>query len=199
ELVGCWELMGKVVGVVWRWWSGLESRRKGVNVLAGNKERINSLPEYESFCFEIEPDQERLTSVVMNDISDDLSNDPLLEEVDLFLASDNSIPSGIGNIDDNLEGDIRFLEELLVDDSIPIPVNESSDFDNQDDPLFPRPPPKPPGAEFDFEPEIFLPYLIYPEVSLFVLSAGSEDIIFFTLASPFRAGGISLGWNFHML
>nr|GFB14263.1 hypothetical protein [Tanacetum cinerariifolium] len=37
ELVGCWELMGKAVGVVWRWWSGLESRRKGVNVLAGNK------------------------------------------------------------------------------------------------------------------------------------------------------------------
>nr|GEZ04972.1 hypothetical protein [Tanacetum cinerariifolium] len=37
ELVGCWELMGKVVGVVWRWWSGLESRRRGVNVLAGNK------------------------------------------------------------------------------------------------------------------------------------------------------------------
>nr|GFA90304.1 hypothetical protein [Tanacetum cinerariifolium] len=37
ELVGCWELMGKVVGVVWRWWSGLKSRRRGVNVLAGNK------------------------------------------------------------------------------------------------------------------------------------------------------------------
>nr|GFD22868.1 hypothetical protein [Tanacetum cinerariifolium] len=47
-----------------------------------------SLPEYDSFCFEIEPDQERL---IYLDILDDSSNDPLLEEVDLFL-SDNSIP-----------------------------------------------------------------------------------------------------------
>nr|GFA31707.1 hypothetical protein [Tanacetum cinerariifolium] len=89
----------------------------------------------------------------MNDIFDDSSNDPLLEEVNLFLASDNLIPSGIRNIDDNLEGDIRFLEELLIDDSIPNPVNESSDFDNQDDPLFLRSPPEPPDVEFDFEPE----------------------------------------------
>nr|GEX97663.1 hypothetical protein [Tanacetum cinerariifolium] len=44
----------------------------------------NSLPEYDSFCFEIEPDQERLISVVKNDISDDSSNDLLLEKVDLF-------------------------------------------------------------------------------------------------------------------
>nr|GEX00271.1 DNA mismatch repair protein MSH6 [Tanacetum cinerariifolium] len=47
------------------------------------------LPDYDSFCFKIEPDQERLISVVKNDISDDSSNDPLLEEADLFLASDN--------------------------------------------------------------------------------------------------------------
>nr|GEX62999.1 hypothetical protein [Tanacetum cinerariifolium] len=108
----------------------------------------------------------------MNDIFDDSSNDPLLEEVDLFLASDNLIPPGIRNIDDNLEGDIRFLEELHIDDSIPNPVNESSDFDNQDDPLFLRSPPEPPDVEFDFEPEIFLLYLIYPEVSPFLLSVG---------------------------
>nr|GEV45385.1 hypothetical protein [Tanacetum cinerariifolium] len=93
----------------------------------------NSLPEYDSFCFEIESDQERLTSVVKNDISDDSSNDPLLEEVDLFLALDNSIPSGIENINYDSEGDIYILEELLVDDSIPIPENESSDFDHRDD------------------------------------------------------------------
>nr|GFA89234.1 hypothetical protein [Tanacetum cinerariifolium] len=52
----------------------------------------NSFLEYDSFCFKIEPDQERMTSVFKNDISDDSTNDPLLEEVDLFLASDNSIP-----------------------------------------------------------------------------------------------------------
>nr|GEX59897.1 hypothetical protein [Tanacetum cinerariifolium] len=70
----------------------------------------DSLPEYDLFCFVIEPDQERL----INDISDDSSNDPFFEEVDLFLASDNSIPPGIENFADDSEGDIRFLEELLM-------------------------------------------------------------------------------------
>nr|GEW47933.1 hypothetical protein [Tanacetum cinerariifolium] len=78
----------------------------------------NSLPEYDSFCFEIEPDQERLINVLKNNIPDDSSNDPLLEEVDLFLASDNSIPPGIENFANDTEGDVRFLEELLIDDSI---------------------------------------------------------------------------------
>nr|GEV20883.1 hypothetical protein [Tanacetum cinerariifolium] len=108
----------------------------------------NSFTEYDLFCFEIKPDQERLINVVKNDISDDSSNDPLLKEADLFFASDNSIPPGIENIGYDLKGDIRFLEELLIDDSIPFPDNEASDFDN---PSFPRPPPEPPDA--DFEPD----------------------------------------------
>nr|GEZ24763.1 hypothetical protein [Tanacetum cinerariifolium] len=115
----------------------------------------NSFPEYDSFCFEIEPGQERLINVVKNDISDDSTNDPLLEEVNLFIASDNSIPPGIKNIGYDLEGDIRFLEELRVDNSIPnseneLSDNEASDFDN---PSFLRPPPEPPNAEFDLEPD----------------------------------------------
>nr|GEV72042.1 hypothetical protein [Tanacetum cinerariifolium] len=110
----------------------------------------DSLPKYDSFCFEIELDQEKLTSAVMDDISDDLTNDPLLEEADLFLAFDNSIPSGIENFGYDSEGDIRFMEELLIDDYILFPNNESSesDFDN---PSFPRPPLEPPDAEFDVE------------------------------------------------
>nr|GEY89571.1 hypothetical protein [Tanacetum cinerariifolium] len=110
----------------------------------------DSLPEYDSFCFEIEPDQERLINVVMNDISDDSSNDPLLEEADSFLASDNLIPPGIENFAYDSEGEIRFLEALLINNSISFPNNESSesDFDN---PSFPRPPPKPPDADVEFE------------------------------------------------
>nr|GFD19272.1 hypothetical protein [Tanacetum cinerariifolium] len=108
----------------------------------------DSLPEYDSFYFEIEPDHEKLTSAVKNDIYDDSSNDPLLKEVDLFLASDNLIPPGIENFGYDSEGDIRFLEALLSDDSIPFPDNEASDFDN---PSFPRPLLEPPDAEFDFE------------------------------------------------
>nr|GFC19312.1 hypothetical protein [Tanacetum cinerariifolium] len=104
----------------------------------------DSLPECDSFCFEIEPDQERLINVVKNDISDDSSNGPLLEEADLCLASDNSIPQGIKNFADDSEGDINFLEALLIDNSISnfeheLSDNEASDFDNQS---FPRPPPK---------------------------------------------------------
>nr|GEZ34036.1 hypothetical protein [Tanacetum cinerariifolium] len=53
------------------------------------------------------------------------------------------------------ERDIHFLEELLSNDSIPLPENESSNFDHHNDPLFPCPPPKPPDVEifFDFEPD----------------------------------------------
>nr|GEU49817.1 hypothetical protein [Tanacetum cinerariifolium] len=198
-----------------------EETRSGSTTAHAN----NSLPECDSFCFEIEPNQGRLTSVVMKDISDNSINDPLLEEVDLFLASDNLAPSGIENNDYDSEGDVNFLEELLSDDLLHLFKNESSIFDHHDDPSFPRPPPEPPDVEFffDFEPNseelisvvmnnidglneeecfnpgseidvfsnvedddyfpfmfvirIFLSYLIYPEVSPLLLSAGSEDTI----------------------
>nr|GFA82296.1 hypothetical protein [Tanacetum cinerariifolium] len=93
----------------------------------------NFLPEYDLFCFEIEPGQERLINLIKNDISDS-SNNPLLEEADLFL-SDNSIPSGIENVADDPEGDICFLEELLIDDSIL--SHESFDSNFEDNPLNP--------------------------------------------------------------
>nr|GEV60344.1 hypothetical protein [Tanacetum cinerariifolium] len=98
----------------------------------------NSLPEFETF----------------SDHTEETRSDPLLEKVDLFLALDNSIPPGIENIDYDSEGDIHFIEELLVDDSIPLPKNESSNFDHHNDLSFPRPPSKPPDVEvfFDFEP-----------------------------------------------
>nr|GEV15272.1 hypothetical protein [Tanacetum cinerariifolium] len=152
--------------------------------------------------------------------------DSLREEIDIFTGTDDLLPLGIESDDYNSEEDIYFLEELLVNDSIRFPENESSDFDHQDDPSFQRPPPKPPGVEFffDLEPNsgelisvvinnidelnidecfdpegeidvfanvedddysaftfvirIFLPYLIYPEVSPLPLSIGSEDTIF---------------------
>ncbi|GJX67818.1 hypothetical protein Tco_0303545 [Tanacetum coccineum] len=53
------------------------------------------------------------------------------------------------------EGDIRFLEELLNNDSLPLPENESSNLDHFNDPSPSRPPPEPPDVEicFDFEPD----------------------------------------------
>nr|GEY57301.1 hypothetical protein [Tanacetum cinerariifolium] len=124
----------------------LEETRSGNTTHADN-----SLPEYDSFYFEIEPDQERLINLVKNDISDDSSNNSLLEEADLFL-SDNSIPPGIENFADDPEGDICFLEELLINDSIL--SHESSNSNFKDNPSIPRPPSKPPDAKTDARKEI---------------------------------------------
>nr|GEZ59464.1 hypothetical protein [Tanacetum cinerariifolium] len=119
---------------------------------SGNTTHANySLLEYDSFSFKIEPDQERLINLIKNDIPDNSSNDPLLEEVDLFL-SDNSIPPGIENVADDPEGDIRFLEELLIDDSIL--SHESFDSNFEDNPSISRPPLEPPDDNFDLEPEV---------------------------------------------
>ncbi|GJX47936.1 hypothetical protein Tco_0273126 [Tanacetum coccineum] len=78
-----------------------------------------------------------------------------MEEIDLFLASDDSMPPGIENDDYDSKGDIHFLEELLSNDSPPLPENESSNLDHFNDPSSPRPPPEPPDVEicFDFEPD----------------------------------------------
>ncbi|GJW42872.1 hypothetical protein Tco_0071671 [Tanacetum coccineum] len=57
-------------------------------------------------------------------------SDSLMEEIGLFLASDDSMPSGIEDDDYDSEGDIRFLEELLNNDSLLLPENESSNLDH---------------------------------------------------------------------
>ncbi|GJR00353.1 hypothetical protein Tco_0523337 [Tanacetum coccineum] len=81
-------------------------------------------------------------------------SDSLMEEIDIFLAPDDSIPPGIENDDYDSEGDI--LEELLNNDSLSLPENESFHFDRYYDPSSPRPPAKPPdddGIYFDAEPD----------------------------------------------
>nr|GEZ36169.1 hypothetical protein [Tanacetum cinerariifolium] len=85
--------------------------------------------------------------VSMEDFKD---GDSQKEEIDIFTGTNDLLPPGIESDDYDLEGDIHFLEELLVDDSISILENESSDFDHHDDPSFPRPPPEPPDVEFFF-------------------------------------------------
>nr|GEV88855.1 hypothetical protein [Tanacetum cinerariifolium] len=80
-------------------------------------------------------------------------SDSQREEIDIFTDMDDLLPPSIESDDYDLEGEINFLEELLVDDSISIPENELFYFDHQDDPLFPRPPPEPPDVEFLFDLE----------------------------------------------
>ncbi|GJS40672.1 hypothetical protein Tco_0565715 [Tanacetum coccineum] len=80
-------------------------------------------------------------------------SDSLMEEIDLFLASDDSMPSGIEIVDYDSEGDIRFLEELLSSDSPPLPENESFSLDHFDDPSLP---PSPSGNQPDVEISFYL-------------------------------------------
>ncbi|GJX16841.1 hypothetical protein Tco_0217673 [Tanacetum coccineum] len=82
-------------------------------------------------------------------------SDSHMEEIDLFLATNDSMPPGVEDDDYDSEGDIRFLEELLNNDSFPLPEIESSNLDHFNDPSSPRPPPEPPDVEFcfDFEPD----------------------------------------------
>nr|GEY26177.1 hypothetical protein [Tanacetum cinerariifolium] len=82
--------------------------------------------------------------------------DPFMEEIDLFLTSDGSIPSGIDSDYSDSEGDNLFLERLLHDDPIPLP--DILDFSNV--------------------VRVFLPFFTYPVTSSILLSSGSEDTIF---------------------
>nr|GEV48215.1 hypothetical protein [Tanacetum cinerariifolium] len=96
---------------------------------------------------------------------------------------DNSIPPGIENVDP--EGDICFLEELLIDDSIL--SHESSDFNFEDNPSISRPPLEPPDDNFDLEPEVISAVMedidepdehFNPGGEIFV-STNNEDVDYF--------------------
>ncbi|GJY85624.1 hypothetical protein Tco_0499650 [Tanacetum coccineum] len=57
------------------------------------------------------------------------------------------MPPGIESDDYDSEGDFRFLEELLINDSLPLPENESYNLDSFDNPESPVV-----KSCFDFEP-----------------------------------------------
>nr|GEV06535.1 hypothetical protein [Tanacetum cinerariifolium] len=83
-------------------------------------------------------------------------SDPFMEEIDLFLASNGSIALGIDSDYSDSERDNLFLERLFHDDPMPLP--DILDFSNV--------------------VRVFLPFFTYPVTSSFLLSSGSEDIIF---------------------
>ncbi|GJW47385.1 hypothetical protein Tco_0079031 [Tanacetum coccineum] len=100
---------------------------------------------------------------IVDTILESLSPSPILvedseshmEEIDLFLATNDSMPPGIEDDDYHSEGDICFLEELLNNDSLFLPENESFSLDHFNDPSPSRPPSEPPDVEicFDFDPD----------------------------------------------
>ncbi|GKB49982.1 hypothetical protein Tco_0900735 [Tanacetum coccineum] len=132
-----------------------------------------------------------------------VDSDFLIEEVDTFLVSKDSIPPGIEN-DFDSEGDIIFLDDLLNDD--PIPEYERFTFDiepdtamiNNFDELNEDKCFDPGGGEIVFSQNVvdddsftfvirtFLPFLTNPKDSSLHLSFGSEDIIFDPSISAFH-------------
>nr|GEX93665.1 hypothetical protein [Tanacetum cinerariifolium] len=81
-------------------------------------------------------------------------NDSQREEIDIVTNTDELLPLSVENNDDS-EREIDAVDDVRVDNSIfnsenELSDNEESDLDN---PSFPRPPPKPPDAKFDFEPD----------------------------------------------
>ncbi|GJY00193.1 hypothetical protein Tco_0357211 [Tanacetum coccineum] len=98
-------------------------------------------------------------------------SDPFMEEIDLFLASDESIPPGIDSDYSDSEGDNLFLERLLHDDPTPLPdipslTHVTFPFEDHHD------------LDFTCVVRVFLPFFTYPVTSSFLLSSGSEDTIF---------------------
>nr|GEX06623.1 reverse transcriptase domain-containing protein [Tanacetum cinerariifolium] len=80
-------------------------------------------------------------------------NDSQREEIDIVTDTDGLSPLGFEN--DDSEGEINVVDDLRIDNSISnsendLSDNEAYDFDNSS---FPRLPPEPPDAEFDFKPD----------------------------------------------
>nr|GEX00996.1 hypothetical protein [Tanacetum cinerariifolium] len=106
---------------------------------------------------------EEINAEIADTILESLSPSPILvedsdsqiKEIDVFLDTDDLMPSGIENEDYDSEGDIYFFKELLNNDTPPLIENESSNFDHHDNPSFPRPSPKPSDVDilFDLEPD----------------------------------------------
>nr|GEW38208.1 hypothetical protein [Tanacetum cinerariifolium] len=71
-------------------------------------------------------------------------SDSFMEEIDLSYTLDDSVMPSIENDDYNSEVDMLILEELLSDDSLSHPENESFHFDI---PSSSRPPTKPPDDD----------------------------------------------------
>ncbi|GJY92639.1 hypothetical protein Tco_0508421 [Tanacetum coccineum] len=146
-----------------------EETRSGSTTTHAN----NSLPEYDSSLFEIEPDQGGLTSIV---ISDD-SNDPLLELPEFESFHFDLDPSFPCHPPEPPDVEISLIIETNAPVINNVELNKEECFN-------------PWGGEIDFSQNdrdddsftfviwIFLPYLTYPKVSPLLSSTKNEDTIF---------------------
>nr|GEW28330.1 reverse transcriptase domain-containing protein [Tanacetum cinerariifolium] len=112
-------------------------------------------------------------------------NDYIMEEIDIFLAPDDSIPPRIKNDDYDLEGDNLFLKELLNNNSLP--ENESFHFDRYCVPSSPRPLEKPlddDGIYFDIEHDmgVFTAKVLNPGI----LASKRRNLLTFYLSGALK-------------
>ncbi|GKB59178.1 hypothetical protein Tco_0915364, partial [Tanacetum coccineum] len=118
-------------------------------------------------------------------------SDSHMEEIDLFLDTNGLMPSGIENDNYDSEGDIRFLKELLRNDSPPLPENKSSNLDHFNDPSSPRPPSEPPDVKIclNFKPDAGISehYVLMPNI-LPTLSTLDPDLDFTPSHDSLRSG-----------
>nr|GFA55533.1 hypothetical protein [Tanacetum cinerariifolium] len=127
---------------------------------------IDSSPKFDFLLKEFSELNAKIADTIVESFSpspipvEDINS--LMDEIDLFLATDDLLPQHIESDSYNSEGDIHFLEKLLVNDSIPLLKNESFYFDHQDNLSFPHPPLKPPDVEFFFDSK---PDVIAEEIS----------------------------------
>ncbi|GKC67696.1 hypothetical protein Tco_1100294 [Tanacetum coccineum] len=145
-----------------------EETRSGSTTTHAN----NSLPEYDLFLFEVEPDQGGLISIVISDNS----NDPLLELPEFesfhFDPSFPHTPPEPPDVEISLiiETDapvINNFDELNEDECFDPGGGEIDVSQNVED-----------NDSFTFVIRTFLPFLTYPVESPLILSTGSEDTIF---------------------
>ncbi|GJZ77367.1 hypothetical protein Tco_0642039 [Tanacetum coccineum] len=141
------------------------------------------------------------------DICDDdiLSDDDDFEDIEYVDATPpNSELVSLEEVEDiepNQEGLISVgSSDNSNDPLLELPKFES--FHSDLDPSFPRPPPEPPDVEISLVIETNAPVInnVNELNKEECFDPGGEmRIPFLTLAFPFRAGGLSSGWNFHVL
>nr|GEU67443.1 hypothetical protein [Tanacetum cinerariifolium] len=111
-------------------------------------------------------------------------SDSLMEEIDLSFTLDDPMSSGIEEYDYDSERDIIILEELLSNDSLSLPENESFHFDI---PSSSRPPAKPPDGNLGIlnvkvmgdisEHKVPMPRLMFTQSTLIPNQEKSPDLL----------------------
>ncbi|GKC32234.1 hypothetical protein Tco_1039528 [Tanacetum coccineum] len=154
-------------------------------------------PGIEKADFDLEEEIRLVENLLYDNSSPRPPEELNLEIADTIIESSSPSPipveDSIEDDDYDSEGDIRFLEEFLNNDSLPLPENKSSNLDHFNDPSSPRPPSEPPDVEICLNFKLDMAVIInfdelnedecfYPEGGEINISQNVEDDDSFTFA-----------------